>query len=142
MEPYSGSLFRKLEYRSRLRALSIGGPMQAAYFSEHPSELAPRIDDLKLLKKEIATSDLESYDREELLSEVESCAKSFPAGTGADADPFGPLKPTGRDVFVAAASAIAAAYAAWKGREWLERKAEDFCRRQAEYVAEELGRGR
>ncbi|MFH1622932.1 MAG: hypothetical protein ABIA12_00200 [Candidatus Aenigmatarchaeota archaeon] len=141
MEPYSGRLFRTLEYRSRLRGMAASGPLHAAYFSEHPDELASRVNDLKLLEKDVAAAELEGCDREALLSEIKSCRKGLNemyAEVGNDF--FGQLKPTGRDIFVAAASAVAAAYAARNGRAWFKSKVEGFCRRQAEYIAEELNR--
>lgn len=140
MEPYGGRLFRTLEYRSRLRSMAPSGPMHAAYFSEHPGELAPRVNGLMSLEKEIAAADLENCDREALLSELKSYRKDLSRlNSNASDDLFGPLKPTGRDVIVAAASAVVAAYAAWNGRPWFERKVDEFFRKQAEYVAEEMG---
>lgn len=131
----SGRLFRAIEYRSRLQRLSASGGHHAAYLSGHPDELAARLDGLGELENEIASADLEGCDREALLAEAESYKKVF-GGCVKEGDAFDALMPTWRDAIVAAASA----YATWKGRDWLERKAEEFARKQAAYVAAEMRR--
>ncbi|MCX6820806.1 MAG: hypothetical protein NT016_02565, partial [Candidatus Aenigmarchaeota archaeon] len=90
------------------------------------------------LERELAYADIEACDREMLLSELASCKKIHlgHAETKSD-DIFDVLKPTWRDLVVAAVSA----YAAWKGREWFERKAEEFARMQAKYLVEEMKDG-
>jgi len=135
MNAYSSRLFRAIEYRSRLQRLSASGGHHAAYLSGHPDELAARLDGLGELESEIASADLEGCDREALLAEAESYKKVF-GGCVKEGDAFDALRPTWRDALVAAASA----YVTWKGRGWLEHKAEEFARKQAAYVAEELRR--
>jgi len=133
---YSSRLFRAIEYKSRLRQLSISGPSHAAYLSEHPDELASRMNGLNFLEKDIATADLESYDRETLLAEMKSYRKILGNEAKTSKDFFGALKPTWRDFIVAAV----AAYATWNGRDWLEKKMEEFGRKQAVYLIEETKR--
>jgi len=136
MSMYSSRLLRAIEYKSRLRQLSISGPSHAAYLSEHPDELASRMNGLNFLEKEIATADLESYDRETLLAEMKSYRKILDNEAKTSKDFFGALKPTWRDFIVVAV----AAYAAWKGRDWFERKIEEFARKQSSYLIEEMKR--
>lgn len=133
----SGRLFRAIEYRSRLRQLSPSGEQHAAYLSEHPDGLAARLDGLGVLENEIASADLEGCDREALLAEAKSYMQALRANGKGSGNIFGALRPTWRDALVAAASA----YITWKGRGWLEGKSEEFARKQAAYVAEELKRG-
>lgn len=135
----SGRLFRAIEYRSRLAGLAVSGPSHSAYLSEHPDELAARDACMYELEKEVAHADIEGCDRESLLSELRSYRRTPAADNGmaySDDGLLDALKPTWRDVIVAAISA----YATWKGRGWLERRAEEFARKQAAYVAEELRR--
>lgn len=133
----SDRLFRAIEYRSRLQQLSVSGTQHAAYFSNHPDELAVRLGALESFEKQVAAADIGGRDRESMLAEASSYRKELSCKNAANSGPFDALKPTLRDAAVAAA----AAYAAWKGRGWLEAKAEEFARRQAAYVAEELKRG-
>lgn len=138
MNAYSSRLFRAIEYRSRLQRMAVSGQSHAAYLSEHPDELASRAGGLDFLERDIAAADLEGCDRESLLSEIKSYRSLLGGNRKESGDGvFDALKPTWRDAVVAALSA----YVTWKGRDWLEQKAEEFARKQAAYVAEELRRG-
>lgn len=138
MSATSNRLFRAIDYRSRVGKLAVSGPSHAAYLSDHPEERSLHVAEIDSLERELAYADIEACDREMLLSELASCKKNYLGHVGAKSDGIlDELKPTWRDLVVAAVSA----YAAWKGRGWLEGKAEEFARMQAKYLVEEMKDG-
>jgi len=136
MSAYSSRLFRAAEYRSRLQRFAVAGPSHAAYLSAHPDETTERICRLNELEKGLASADIEGYDREALLRELESYRKSLHRSPESADGLSSLLTPTWRDVVVAAVSA----YTVCKGRDWFEQKLKELNRKQAEYIAEEMGR--